>query len=145
MEGFDKEYYHLRDVIHQAFTPPVLGREVLKVEHSFFKLTTNLALDDPVKSTSFSFSTLEDATSVLPESVLMGNEIAMADHVALCQAVKVESVKRMKKSQQQLRRQLTEDLLAPQCRTHYCIVKGNASGWLSVLPLGEKGYNFSTT
>ena len=57
----EEEYCCLCDAIHQVFfTPLVLGRGVLNVEHSLFELPAKLgglALDDPVKSALSSFST----------------------------------------------------------------------------------------
>ena len=75
----------------------------------------------------------------------MGNEIAMVDHVAHCLAVKREAVKRKEEAQQQLSTQLIDDLPAPQRRTLRRIVNGGASGWLTVLPLREEGYDLSAT
>ena len=138
MEGCEEEYCRLRDVIHQVFTPAVLGRKVLNVEHSLFKLPAKLgglALDDPVKSASSSFFTSKPANSVLQEAVRTGNEIIMADHVAHCQAVVRKAVKQKEEAQQQLSNHLIEDLPAPHRLTLRRIVKGSASGWLAILPL----------
>ena len=93
----------LRDTVHQVFPPAMLGRVVLNVEHSLLALPAELgglAHDDPVKSDSFSFSTSEAAASVLQEAVETGNEIAMADSVAHCQALKREGVKQKEEAQQ---------------------------------------------
>ena len=95
----------MHDTIHQVFIPAVLGREVLNVEHSLIELPTKLvglALDDPMKSVSSSFSTSKAATSVLQEAVRTGNEITIVDHVAHCQAVVTEAVKWKEEAQQQL-------------------------------------------
>ena len=109
------------------FYPSHVRGKVLNVEHSLFELPTKLgglALDNLVKSASFSFSTSEAATSVLQEAVRTGNEIAMADHVAHCQTVKREAVKQKEEAQQQLSTQLIKDLPAPQRCTLHRILKG---------------------
>ena len=69
----------------------------------------------------------------------------MAGHVAHCQVVIRETVKQKEEAQQQLSAHLTKELPVPQRRTLYHIVKGGASGWLTVLPLREEGYNLSAT
>ena len=69
----------------------------------------------------------------------------MADHVAHCHVVVREAVKQKEEGQQQLSAHLIEELPAPQRRTLYRIVKGGASGWLTVLPLREEDYDLSAT
>ena len=87
----------MHDAIQQVFTPAVLGREVLEAEHALFKLPAKLgglALADPMKSASSSFSILKEATSVLQEAVQSGGEVVVAEHGAHCQAVMRDTVKR---------------------------------------------------
>ena len=105
VESCDKEYCHLGDGIHQVFSPDVRGRNVVNVKHILFELPIKLggiALNDLVKSSSFSFSTSKTATSVIQEAVQMGNEIAITDHITHCHAVKKEGFKRKEEAQQQL-------------------------------------------
>ena len=59
--------------------------------------------------------------------------------------MKREAVKWKEEAQQQLSTQLIDDLPAPQRRTLRRIVNGGASGWLTVLPLREEGYDLSAT
>ena len=102
VESCDKEYFHLGDGIHQVFSPDVLGRDVVKVKHIVFEVPIKLggtALDDLVKSLSFSFSTSKTATSVIQEAVQMSYEISITDHVTHCHAVKSEGFKRKEEAQ----------------------------------------------
>ena len=69
----------------------------------------------------------------------------MAAHVAHCQAVIREMVKQKEEAQQQLSAHLIKELPVPQSRTLHRIVKRDASGWLTVLPLREEGFNVSAS
>ena len=55
------------------------------------------------------------------------------------------AIKKKEEAQNQLSSQLLLELPAVQRRTLHRIVKGGASGWLTVLPLREEGYDMSAT
>ena len=59
-DGCDEEYSWLCDVIRSVFTPTVLGRDVLQMEHALFELPIKLGgltLADLVKSTVAALAT----------------------------------------------------------------------------------------
>ena len=124
------------------------GREVLEAEQALLELPTKLgglALADPMKSASSSFSISKEVTSVLQEAVQSGGKVAMAEHAAHCRAVMSNTVKWKEDAQLQLSSHLLEELPALQRCTLHHIMKGGASGWLTVLPLCEEDYNLLDT
>ena len=148
IEGYDEEYFRLRDTVQHVFTPAVLGREVLEREHELFALPVKLgglALSDPVKSASSAFSISKEATSVLQEAIQTGEEVNMAEHTTKCRATVRNAIKMKEEAQNQVSSRKLHELPAVQRRTLHRIVKGGASGWLTVLPLREEGYDMSAT
>ena len=147
IEGYDEGYFRLCDAIQHVFTPAVLGREVLEREHELFTLPVlgGLALTDPVKSASSAFSISKEATSVLQEAIQTGEEVSMAEHTTKCRATVRNAIKKKEEAQNQLSSQLLLELPAVQRRTLHRIVKGGASGWLTVLPLRKERYDMSAT
>ena len=53
------------------------------------------------------------------------------------------AIKKKEEAYNQLSSRLLEERPAVQRRTLHCIVKGGASGWLTVLPLREEGYSMT--
>ena len=130
------------------FTPAVLGREVLEREHELFMLPVKvggLALTDPMKSALSAFSISKEATSVLQEAIQTGEEVSMVEHTTKCRAAVRNAIKKEEEAHNQLSSRLLDELLAVQRRTLHGIEKGGASGWLTVLPLREEGYDMSAT
>ena len=126
IEGYDEEYFRLRDAIQHVFTPAVLGREVLEREHELFTLPVKLgglALTDPMKSASSAFSISKEATSVLQEAIQTGEEINIAEHTTKCRATVGNAIKKKEEAQNQLSSQLLLELPAVQRRTLHRIVK----------------------
>ena len=98
-----------------------------------------------MKSASSAFSISKEATSVLQEAIQTGEEINIAEHTTKCRATVRNAIKKKEEAQNQLSSQLLLELPAGQRRTLHRIVKGDASGWLTVLPLREEGYDMSAT
>ena len=75
----------------------------------------------------------------------LGEEVNIANHTAHCWTVVSNAIKKEDEAQIRLSSRLIDELPAPQCRTLHRIVTGGASGWLTVLPLHEEGYDMSAT
>ena len=119
------------------FTPAVLGREVLESEHELFTLPVKLgglALPDPVKSASPSFSISKEATSVLKEAIQTGEEVSMSEHTTKCRVTARNAIKKEEEAQIQLSLRLLDKLPAVQRRMLHRIVKVGASGWMADCP-----------
>ena len=75
----------------------------------------------------------------------MGNPVKISDHTNHCQQVTRQASLSRAEQKASLSDHLLADLPKPEHKTLSQIVKGNASGWLTVLPLRQEGYNLSAT
>ena len=142
------EFQRLRDTIRHVFTPAVVGREILEKEHDLLELPARfggLALADPVKTASQAFAVSQEATRLLKDAVFTGADINMADHMAHCQRTVTAAAKERDELFARRSSQLIASLPPLAQRTLSRIVKGNASGWLTVLPLRQEGYDLTST
>ena len=139
VNGCDVEFQRLRDTIRHVFTPAVVGRGILEKEHDLLGLPARfggLALVDPVKTASQAFAVSEEATRLPKDAVFTGADINMADHMAHCQRTVTAAAKERKMNcSHAASSQLIASPPPLAQRTVSRIVKGNASGWLTVLPL----------
>ena len=141
------EFQRLRDTICHFFTPAVVGREILEKEHDLLELPARfggLAFADPVKTASQAFAVSQEATRLLKDAVFTGADIDMADHMAHCQRTVTAEAKEREMFTRRSS-QLIASLSPLAHRTLSRIVKGNASGWLTVLPLRQEGYDLTST
>ena len=138
----DDEYGPLRDAIQQFFTPAILGREVLHEEHELFALPAKyggLAIPDPTLTATVAYSVSKQATSILQQSVRSVLPLVINDRTRQCRS----STSQASNVHDTRAERLIESLPPMAKRTHSRIVKGNASGWLTVLPLRQEGYDMS--
>ncbi len=146
VSGCDDDYAPLRETIQRVFTPAVLGREVLLREHELFALPAKkggLALADPVSAAAKAYGVSKSATSVLQEAVLTGERASIAAHDARCRSVTSTWVTEKEADHTRQFERLLDEMPVAQHRTLRRIVKGEASGWLTVLPLRADGYDMS--
>ena len=88
VDGCDAEYGRLRDAIRLLFAPAVFGSEVRQAKHDLLELPVRLgglALSDPVKSVSSTFSVSREAAQ-LCEAVRTGDGVSIEEH-ACCNAL----------------------------------------------------------
>ena len=148
VNGCDVEFQRLRDTILHVFTPAVVGREILEKEHDLLELPARfggLALADPVKTASQAFAVSQEATRLLKDAVFTGADIDMADHMAHCERTVTAAAKERDDLFTRRSSQLIASLPPLAQQTLSRIVKGNASGWLTVLPLRQEGYDLTLT
>ena len=148
MDGDGEEYAPLQTTIHQLFTPSLLGREVLGDEHTLFSLPAKLgglAICDPTSTGSSAYTTSRAATEVLQTAIKTGDAVCMADHEQHCSSVlrdaRAQRTQREKASLSSLLAEMPHD----KRRTLKRITDGEASGWLTVLPLASEGFDLSGT
>ena len=104
-----------------------------------------LALEDPVETAPSAYSVSKEATTVLHESIFTGNPVKISDHTNHCQQVTRQASHSREEQRVSLSHQFLADLPKPEHKTLSRIVKGNAFGWLTVLPLQQEGYDLSAT
>ena len=98
-----------------------------------------------MKSARSAFAISNEASGILQEAVQTGEEVAMTDHTTLFHAVVIDAAKKKEEAQTQLSSRLLQELPAAQHGTLDRIVRGNASGWLTMFPLHEEGSDLSAT
>ena len=148
VEGCEAEYGRLRDAIRLLFAPAVFGGEVLKEEYELLELPVRLgglALADPVKSATTAFSVSREAARILREAVRTGEGVSIEEHTAHCRNVLSTATKLKEEILARSSSRLIDSLPAPQRRTLQRIVRSGGSGWLTVLPLRQEGYDMSAT
>ena len=144
----DEEFEPLKAAIRRKFSPAVLGREILEYEHELFTLPAKkggLAICDPVSTASTSYKVSKAATMVLQESIRTGEKVESAAHMQLCTEVLSVARKEKTDAQLELQSEVLARMPAAQHRTLSRIISGEASGWLTVLPLADEGYDLSAT
>ena len=148
IEGYYEEYEVLKDTIQKKFTPSLLGREVLQCEHDLFSLPARkggLAISDPTSTGIPSFLASRSATAVLQASISSGKAVCIIDHDYHCRsALKAARVQRETREKDLLAFVLTT-MPSAQRRTLTRIIDGEASGWLTVMPLASEGFDLSAT
>lgn len=148
VSGCDELYVPLRDAIQGYLTPSLFGREILQNEHGLLALPVKkggLALRDPVTSAEVSYRTSKAATFVLQTAVKTGQELSLPEHTSHCQTTLREARSNAEKEDSAKSAVALDSLPAPQKRTLCRIIKGEASGWLTVLPLASDGFDLSAT
>ncbi len=148
IEGHDEEYVPLKAAIQKSFTPALLGREVLKDDHYLFSLPAKkggLAISDPTSTASPSFSASKSATAVLQASICSGDPVTFADHEHHCRSVLKAAREERESREEKLLSSVLATMPSERKRTLMRITHGEASGWLTVLPLAAEGYDLSAT
>ena len=148
VNGCDDEFADLRDTLQQHFTPALLGREILDREHPLLALPAKyggLAIPDPVSTASSAFSVSVDATATLRRGVVTGDRVNIHQHHEHCRRVTGKASRARDERASSVSQDLITGLPPLAQRTLSRIVKGNASGWLTVLPLRQEGYDLSST
>ena len=146
LEGNETEYTPLRDTIRHVFAPSLLGREVLDVEQDLLALPAKvggLGLANPVTSAPDAHATSKRATEILQVAICTGAPVDMAHHIGQCRQVTSEVSRARDLQMTERSKVLRAALPRRQQRTLNRIVDGNASGWLTVLPLKQEGYDMS--
>ena len=146
MDGDGEEYEPLQTTIHQLFTPSLLGREVLGDEHTLFSLPAKLgglAICDPTSTGSSAYTTSRAATEVLQTAIKTGDAVCMADHEQHCSSVLRDARAHRTQREKTLLSSLLAEMPHDKRRTLKRITDGEASGWLTVLPLASEGFDLS--
>lgn len=144
----DFDYLPLREVIQNVLTPAILGREILEKEHRIFELPAKLgglAISDPVKAASGSYSTSKEATKILQNAIKTDGIVDLSIHYTHFTTTVTNAAKQKEVDQIELSSEILDDLPAAQRRTLKRIIQGNASGWLTVIPLREENFDLSAT
>ena len=148
MDGDGEEYAPLQTTIHQLFTPSLLGREVLGDEHTLFSLPAKLgglAICNPTSTGSSAYTTSRAATEVLQTAIKTGDAVCMADHEQHCSSVLRDARAHRTQREKALLSSLLAEMPHDKRRTLKRITDGEASGWLTVLPLASEGFDLSGT
>ena len=148
VQGLEEEFAPLRDVILEQFAPAILGREVLPREHQLLTLPVKyggLALADPVHTAPQAYQNSRNATDILRNSIQSGNPVNVNDHSAHCRRITSQISRERDVISAEISQSILSDLPQLEERTLSRIVRGNASGWLTVLPLKREGYDLSST
>ncbi len=138
----------LRDAIQQQFTPAVVGREILSIEHDLFTLPVKkggLAIRDPVTSAALSHQVSKSATSVLQRAIRTGESVDLSQHQSHCMESLVAARRERQTTELTLQSEVLDAMPVAQKRTLSRIIQGEASGWLTVLPLADENYDLSAT
>ena len=148
VQGLEEEFAPLRDVILEQFAPAILGREVLPRGHKLLTLPVKyggLALADPVHTAPQAYQNSRNATDILRNSIQSGNPVNVNDHSAHCRRITSQISRERDVISAEISQSILSDLPQLEERTLSRIVRGNASGWLTVLPLKREGYDLSST
>ena len=146
VSGCDEEYAPLRDALQRVFTSALLGREILEREHALFALPAKyggLAIPDPVSTAPTAFSVSLEATATLLLGVSTGEDIGIHDHHQKCRKVASEASRAGDERASLISQEIVASLPTLAQRTQSRVVKGSASGWLTVLPLRQEGYDLT--
>ena len=148
MDGDGEEYAPLKNTIHQLFTLSLLGREVLGDEHTLFFLPAKLgglAICDPTSTGSSAYTTSRAATEVIQTAIKTGDGVCMANHEQHCSSVLRDARAHCTKREKALLSSLLAEMPYDKRRTLKRITDGEASGWLTVLPLASEGFDLCGT
>ncbi len=148
VEGHEDEYVPLRDAIQKYFTPSLIGREVLQVEHDLFSLPAKkggLAISNPISTAAPFFDASKAATTVLQQSIYSGDPVSITDHVHHCRSALKAARLQRESRERELLSSVLEIIPSERQRPLKRIVAGEASGWLTVLPLAAEGFDLSAT
>lgn len=144
--GCAEEFEPLRDKIRSRLTPAILGWSPSPTEHQLLALPVKLgglAIEDPVEAAEGRYETSRRGASVLVESITAGTDFQTESHIARVMEEQVaERAARNQRASDRSREVL--ETLAPTTRhTLKRIIEGNASQWLSVVPLATYGLDLS--
>lgn len=148
IDGCDDMYVPLRDAIRGYLTPALLGREILQDEYDLFALPVKnggLALRNPAATAATSFRMSTTATTLLQHAIRTGSPADMGEHNAQCRRVQQKAQAEARDRAEVDLKVLLNKMPATQQRTLSRIVHGNASTWLTVLPLSAEGFDLSAT
>jgi len=146
--GCDEDYVPLREALQRQFTPALLGREILEREHQLFTLPAKLgglAIPDPVAAASNANAASREVTAVLRHGITTGAPVNINDHQNHCRRTIGEATRARDRHASTTSKKLIDNLPPAEQRTLSRIVNGNASGWLTVLPLRQEGYDLTST
>ena len=94
---------------------------------------------------AYAHATSYEATAVLQQAIKTGEAVRLNDHSIHCRQVMNNASKQRDIQSAASSQQLIAELPSSEERTLWRIVKGSASGWLTVLPLCQEGYDMSST
>ena len=89
-------------------------------------------------------TTSRDATAVLRDAIRDGAELNVNDHNSHCRSITQKASRNRDVHYAEVSQRVIAELPISQRRTVSRIVQGNASGWLTVLPLKQEGYDLSS-
>lgn len=146
VQGCSPEYEPLRDAIRHRLTPAILGWAPSEAEHNLLSLPVKLggmALEDPVPTAAVRFDTSRRATVVLASSIFSGADFSGSNHLE--QVTQEQTAERARRKQQEAEKSnlAVEALEASAKRTIRRVIEGNASQWLSKIPLAADGLDLS--
>uniref|UniRef100_A0A146KS76 Uncharacterized protein n=1 Tax=Lygus hesperus TaxID=30085 RepID=A0A146KS76_LYGHE len=140
------QYEPLKKTIKETFVPALFGREVSEEVHRLLNLPTKLgglAIDDPTQTAVGTVQISQDATHHLANCIQTGDPLDSARHEAQVQATLSEA-KRIRLEQQKAEsEQVIAGLGSERQRIIRRILDGNASQWLSVLPIAADNLDLS--
>ncbi|BES95058.1 Hypothetical protein NTJ_07867 [Nesidiocoris tenuis] len=145
VNGCEDEYEPLKTTIQQKLTPAILGRTVDPEEHDLFSLPARLGglqIENPVSTSVTASAISKEATSKLVTSITTGVQLDTVEHE--------EQVRRTLAAARQQRMRTDQErsniiLEALPFRSVRRIVDGNASQWLSAIPLTADNLDLSPT
>ena len=94
-----------------------------------------IAFQDPIETGISAFATSRNATEMLRRAICSGYPVQMSDHSNHCRSATNAAGRLRDETASALRQEHSEFYAAFQKRTLSKIMKGNTSGWLTVLPL----------
>ena len=86
-----------------------------------------------------------EATATLRHGISTGEDISIHDHHQKCRKVASEASRARDERASLISQEIVASLSTLAQRTLSRVVKGSASGWLTVLPLRQEGYDLTST
>ncbi|CAA9995619.1 unnamed protein product [Nesidiocoris tenuis] len=102
-----------------------------------------LALDNPVRTSASKFTTSKRSSQLLSEAIITGSTLKGEDHNRHVQEIKKKERLAEKIRNDAKKDELISSLPSKQQRAIHRIVKGNASQWLTVLPLEYDNFDLT--
>ena len=141
-----EEYLDLKKEIERQLIPAIFGREILDREFGLLELPAKwggMGLRDPVKTSKGSFDDSLYATLLIQNAIKNDSRLNIGEHNEHA----VTALKRSKDNKEMCYEIQSESIInsfpLSQKRVLHRVLQGKMSGWLSVLPIAQDGFDLS--